>query len=231
MKLKHTLLLTATAVSFASCSSEPKQNGEESNQSDSTQTEEVTEQEEVAKPSGYAIGDEATDFNLPATDGQMISLAGYGDAKGFIICFTCNHCPYAKAYEQRIIELDNMFAPKGYPVIAINPNDPEIVPEDDMESMKKLAEEKEYPFPYVLDENQEIYPQYGATKTPHMYVLENVEGKYIVRYIGAIDNNYKDAAAADEFYVQDAVNALLAGEEVSVTETKAIGCSIKDKRS
>lgn len=176
---------------------------------------------------GYGIGDVATDFELKNIDESIISLAKYKDAKGFIVVFTCNHCPYSVAYEDRIIELDNKYKVKGYPVIAINPNNPKSYPEDSFDNMKVRAKEKGFTFPYILDEGQKIYPQYGARKTPHVYVLEKTGAGNIVRYIGAIDNNYKDASAANEKYVEDAVNALIKGDKVSVEVTKAIGCSIK----
>ena len=176
---------------------------------------------------GYAVGDVATDFELKNIDDTMVSLANYKDAKGFIVIFTCNHCPYSVAYEDRIIELDKMFKDKGYPVIAINPNNPKAYPDDSFDNMKVRAKEKGFTFPYLFDDGQKIYPQYGATKTPHVYILEKTGNGNIVRYIGAIDNNYKDASSADKKYVEDAVNALLSGNKVPVEVTKAIGCSIK----
>ncbi|MBQ4820432.1 thioredoxin family protein [Aquimarina sp. MMG016] len=176
---------------------------------------------------GYKIGDVATDFKLKNIDDAMISLADYKEAKGFIVIFTCNHCPYSVAYEDRIIGLDKKFKSQGYPVIAINPNNPKAYPDDSFDNMKVRAKEKGFTFPYLFDDGQMIYPQYGATKTPHVYVLEKTAQGNLVRYIGAIDNNYKDASSANEKYVEDAVNALLKGEKVPVEVTKAIGCSIK----
>lgn len=176
---------------------------------------------------GYAIGDAATDFKLKNIDDSMVSLKDYKEAKGFIVIFTCNHCPYSVAYEDRIIELDKNFKEKGYPVIAINPNNPKAYPTDSFDQMKVRAKEKGFTFPYLFDDGQKIYPQYGATKTPHVYILEKTENGNVVRYIGAIDNNYKDAAAADKKYVEDAINALLKGQKIPVETTKAIGCSIK----
>ena len=179
---------------------------------------------------GYKIGDEATDFKLKNIDDKMVSLADYKDAKGFIVIFTCNHCPYAKAYEDRIIALDKKYKPLGYPVIAINPNDPTVQPEDSMDEMKKRAAEKGFTFPYLLDEGQKIYPQYGATKTPHVYLLKKENNKNIVKYIGTIDNNYQNADDADEHYVQNAVDALIAGKPIAKETTVAIGCTIKVKK-
>ncbi|MDH7913225.1 thioredoxin family protein [Winogradskyella sp. SYSU M77433] len=176
---------------------------------------------------GYKIGDVATDFSLENIDGKMVSLSDYKEAKGFIVVFTCNTCPYAVAYEDRIEELNKKFASKGYPVIAIMPNNTKVKPGDSMEAMQERAREKGFTFPYLMDEDQEIYPQYGATKTPHVYVLQKSDKGNVVKYIGAIDDNYKDASAVTTTYVQDAVNALLNKQEIEIKETKAIGCTIK----
>ena len=181
----------------------------------------------VSVEKGYDIGDIATDFNLMNIDGKMVSLSDYKDAKGFIITFTCNTCPYAVLYEDRIEALNQKYASKGYPVIAIMPNNTDIKPGDSMEAMKARAKAKGFSFPYLIDKEQKIFPQYGATKTPHMYVLQKTDKGNVVKYIGAVDNNYKDASAVTEKYVENAVNALLKGEEVKQTKTRAIGCSIK----
>jgi peroxiredoxin len=176
---------------------------------------------------GYKVGDIATDFRLKSTNNKMVSLKDYKDAKGFIVIFTCNHCPYAKAYEDRIMALDKKYSKLGYPVIAINPNNPAKQPEDSFDKMKTRAQDKGFTFPYLFDEGQRIYPQYGATKTPHVYILQKTAKGNQVKYIGAIDDNHEDAKAVNEKYVENAVNALLSGKEVTVKETKAIGCSIK----
>ena len=178
----------------------------------------------------YQVGDEAADFNLKNVNGEMISLYDYNEAsKGAIVIFTCNHCPYAIAYEDRIIELDQEFRKKGYPVIAINPNDPVLQPADSYEKMIERADEKQFPFPYLIDETQEIYKIYGAKRTPHVYVLNKENNKFIVSYIGTIDDNYKDANAVEKKYLADAVNALINGKKPDPDFTKAIGCTIKDK--
>jgi peroxiredoxin len=176
---------------------------------------------------GYDIGDVATDFKLENVDGSMVSLSDYEDAKGFIVIFTCNTCPYAVANEDRIIALDKKYKNKGYPVIAINPNDPAAQPDDTMEKMQAKAKEKGFTFPYLMDKGQKIYPQYGATKTPHTYILQRVDGKYIVEYIGAIDDSSRDPEAVKIKYVENAVDALLTGKKPEIKTTKAIGCSIK----
>jgi len=155
----------------------------------------------VSVEKGYDIGDIATDFKLMNIDDKKVSLSDYKDSKGFIITFTCNTCPYAVLYEDRIKALNKKYASKGYPVIAIMPNNTDIMPGDNMEAMKTRAKEKGFTFPYLMDEGQKIYPQYGATKTPHIYVLQKTNKGNVVKYIGAVDNNYKDASAVTERYV------------------------------
>ena len=178
----------------------------------------------------YEAGETASDFNLKNVNGKMISLSQL-DAKGFILIFSCNTCPVVKLYEQRIMDLDKQFSSKGYPVIAINSNDKKVSPGDSYEEMQKLAKKKAYTFEYLYDETQEVAKKYGATNTPHVYVLSKNNGNLEVEYVGAIDNNSGDASKADKHYVQDAVNALLKGESVPVTKTKAIGCTIKWKKN
>ncbi|AHM58769.1 alkyl hydroperoxide reductase/ thiol specific antioxidant/ mal allergen [Flammeovirgaceae bacterium 311] len=173
---------------------------------------------------GYGVGDTARDFSLKNVDGKMVSLADYENAKGYIVIFTCNTCPYSVMYEDRIIALNNKFADKGYPVIAINPNDETKQPADSYDKMFVRAKEKGFKFPYVQDKTQEIARAYGATNTPHVYVL-NKDRKVV--YIGSIDNNARDAASADKHYVEDAIKAIESSKEPEVSKTKAIGCTIK----
>lgn len=180
---------------------------------------------------GYQVGDVAEDFSLKNVDGNQVSLANYHNVKGFVVVFTCNHCPYAQAYEQRIISIHTTYAPKGYPVIAINPNDPEIQPDDSYEKMQQRAEEKEYPFPYLIDETQEVYRKYGATRTPHIFLLSKGANTLEVVYIGTIDDNYKDPSMVQQQYLANAIDAVLANKKPNPDFTKAIGCTIKDKRT
>lgn len=177
---------------------------------------------------GYHIGDTARDFNLKNVNGKMVSLAGIKNAKGYIVVFTCNHCPYAKAYEDRIIQLHKKYAKQGYPVVAINPNDKDVSPGDSFADMKKRAKSKKFPFVYLHDDTQEIAKAYGATRTPHVYLLDKDR---VVRYIGAIDDNHEEATEVKEKYLENAIDALRDGKEVSTKETKAIGCTIKWKKS
>lgn len=179
------------------------------------------------KVDGYKIGDIATDFSLPNVDGDMVSLGDFKDAKGFIVIFTCNTCPYSVAYEDRIIALNKKYKSRGYPVIAINPNDPAAIEGDELADMKVRAVEKGFTFPYLQDVGQQVYPQYGATKTPHVFVLQKEDEKNIVRYIGAIDDSSRNPKNVTKRFVEQSVNDLLAGKTLSITRTKAIGCSIK----
>lgn len=176
---------------------------------------------------GYQIGDVVTDFKLKNIDDSFVSLADYSDAKGYIVVFTCNHCPYAQAYQERLVSLDQKYKGKGYPVIAISPSNPELYPADSFDEMKKLHKEMGFTFPYLIDEGQRIYPIFGATKTPQAFVLEKANNENIVRYIGAIDDNHEDASSVQKAYIADAIDALLAGQPVAVSTTKAIGCGIK----
>lgn len=180
---------------------------------------------------GYKVGDAARDFSLKNVDGSMVSLASHKEAReGVILVFTCNHCPYAKAYESRIIDLHKKFAPKGYPVVAVNPNDPKASPEDSFEKMIQRAKEKSFPFVYLFDETQEIAKTYGATRTPHVYLLKKNGDAFNVAYIGAIDDNSESAEAVKEKYLDEAVSALLSGKSPATTSTKAVGCTIKWKK-
>lgn len=171
----------------------------------------------------YGIGDKASNFTLKSTSGKMVSLDDY---QGVAIVFTCNTCPYAQMYEERIMDIHNKYASKGYPVLAINPNDPSIKEGDSFDNMVKLANEMNYPFEYVMDEKQTVYPAFGATKTPHVFLLDK---DHVVRYIGAVDDNAQSKEAVEEAYLANAIEALLAGKTPSPDKTKEIGCSIKGK--
>lgn len=183
----------------------------------------------VMVSAGLKPGDDATAFTLKNVDGKSVSLSDYKDQKGVILVFTCNPCPFAKAYEQRIIRLHNTYKDKGFPVVAINPNDVEISPDDSMEKMKARADEQDYPFVYLKDETQEVYKSYGATKTPHIFLLKNDGGKFKVAYVGAIDDNAMEEASVSSRYVESAIAALVAGTPPDPQSTRAIGCTIKSK--
>lgn len=178
-----------------------------------------------------AIGSVAPGFSLKNVDGTTVSLSDYAKEKGVMVIFSCNPCPYALAYEDRIISLHNEFAPQGVPVVLINSNDPVQQPADSFEEMKKRAAEKNYPFPYLVDEGQHVYPAYGATRTPELFLLKNEgDGKFVVAYSGTVDDNYKDAAAVKMPYAANAIRAILAGKTPDPATTVAVGCGIKAKK-
>ncbi len=175
---------------------------------------------------GYKVGDTATDFSLKATDGNTVTLSEVEATNGYIVVFTCNSCPYSVMYEDRIISLAAKAAEMGFALVAINPNDPEVKPEDSFDAMMVRSKEKAFNFPYLFDEGQKVYPAYGATKTPHVYVMDK---EMTVQYIGAIDDNARDAAAVQAQYVVGAMKAISKGSKPEPAMTKAIGCSIKTK--
>ncbi|MFK7969250.1 MAG: redoxin domain-containing protein [Bacteroidia bacterium] len=177
-------------------------------------------------PKGYQVGDIATDFNLKNIDGKQYSLDGIEGAKGYIVVFTSNVCPFALMYEDRLIKLHNEMAPRGYPVVAINSNDASMQEGDSFDKMKTRAKEKGFPFLYLKDDAQTVYPQFGATRTPHVFLLDK---DLKVQYIGAIDDDAQSAENVKEKYVENAINALESGSLPEPNFTKAIGCPIKSK--
>jgi len=178
---------------------------------------------------GYGIGDAVADFKLKNIDGKMVSMKDFNSAKGFVIIFVSNHCPFSKSYEDRIIGIDRKYAAQGFPVIAINPNDPEAYEEDSFANMQARAREKGYSFPYLTDNTQAVTKLFGAIRTPQAFVLKKENGQVTVQYIGAIDNNAQDPINVTKHYVTDAINNLLLNKPVVTTSTKAIGCAIKWK--
>nr|MBP6512392.1 thioredoxin family protein [Bacteroidia bacterium] len=139
-------------------------------------------------------------------------------------------CPFSVAYEDRIIALQAKYGAKGFPVVAINSNNKEVVPEDSYEEMVKRAAEKKFNFNYLYDSTQEIAHQFGAARTPHVFIVEKQKSNLKMKYIGAIDDNTDEPEAATKKYVESAVDEILAGKEVTTPMTKAIGCTIKWKK-
>jgi len=182
---------------------------------------------------GLKIGDKASDFKLKGVDEKTYSFAGIKDAngktpKGYIVVFTCNTCPFAVLYEDRIIALHKKTSIMGYPVVAIQPNDPAMKPGDDFAAMQQRAKEKSFPFLYLFDEGQKVFPQYGASRTPEFFVLDKDQ---ILRYTGALDDNAEDPAAVKLNYVEMAIKYMENNQAPDPATTKAIGCSIKVKKS
>jgi peroxiredoxin len=177
----------------------------------------------------YGLGDTVADFKLKNVDGKMVALSDYKKSKGVIVIFDCNTCPYSKAYNERIIALNKKYSSQGFPVVTINANDPAMSDGDSFDEMVDLAKRKSYDFPYLVDESQNVARSFGATNTPHVFILKNDNGTFKVAYIGAIDDNPRDASSATKKYVEDAVEALLNNKAISTPKTRAIGCGIKWK--
>jgi peroxiredoxin len=172
------------------------------------------------------LGSPAPDFSLPGTDGKTWSLASFQGAKALCVVFSCNHCPYVKAYEGRFVELQSDLAPGGFQLVAINANDAASHPEDGFEAMKARAREKGFNFPYLRDESQEVAHAYGAVRTPHVFLFD--AGRALA-YVGRIDDNWDQPDKVKRRELRDAVEDILADKPVRVPETFAVGCTIKWK--
>jgi glutathione peroxidase-family protein len=177
----------------------------------------------------YTVGDEVKNFSLKNVDGKMVGLSDYKSSKGVIVIFDCNTCPYSQAYNDRIIALNAKYSGKGFPVIAINSNDPDQAPGDSFEDMVYQAKTNKYSFPYLVDEKQNVATDFAATNTPHVFVLKKDGDKFKVAYKGTIDDSPNNPSSVKKRYVEDAVEELLAAKPVTLTSTKAIGCGIKWK--
>jgi peroxiredoxin len=174
------------------------------------------------------IGSVLPSFNLKGTDDKLYSDKSFKDKKILVLIFSCNHCPYVQAYEERMKQIQKEFSGKGVQMIAVNSNDEISYPDDSFENMKRRAKNKNYNFPYLRDENQSAAKDFDATHTPEIFVF-NDERK--LAYHGKIDDNWKEPERVKSEYLKDAIIQLLNGEEISVPETFSIGCTIKWKES
>ena len=172
------------------------------------------------------IGSKIPYFKLKGVDGKEYSLDSFSDKKMLIVIFSCNHCPYVQAYEDRIIAIQKDFEEKGLAVVAVNSNDDSQYPDDSFENMKKRASEKHFNFPYLRDEDQSLAKAFDASHTPEIFLFDE-ERKLV--YHGKIDDNWKDEKAIKNRYLREAIIELLSGEEISIPETFSIGCTIKWK--
>lgn len=170
------------------------------------------------------------DFKLRNVDGKIVSLANYPAAKGFIIVFTCNHCPFAKRYPDRMNQLNKRYKSKGVPLLAISSADTTAYDEDAYPEMVKRAREGKYSFPYLYDPLQTVARDFAASKTPHAFVIWKQHDHWTINYDGGIDDNGAEPAKVRHRYVEDAVEALLAGREVTIKQTRSVGCSIHYRR-
>lgn len=172
------------------------------------------------------IGEKAIPFELPGVDGRTYSLDDYRDKEAVAVIFSCNHCPYVRAWEDRMVQIQADYAPKGVQFLAINANDPVKYPGDSFEAMKERAAEKGFNFPYLHDESQEIARSYGAQRTPEVFLFDKAG---TLRYHGAIDDNYEEAEAVENHYLRSALDMILAGQTPTVAQTPPLGCTIKWK--
>jgi peroxiredoxin len=171
-------------------------------------------------------GDPAIPFALPGIDGRQHALDDYTDREAVVIIFSCNHCPYVRAWEDRMVQIQREYADKGVQLVAINPNDAQKYPDDGFPKMQERAREKGFNFPYLHDETQEIARAYGAQRTPEVFLFDK---NRVLRYHGAIDDNYDDPRAVRHAYLRQALDAVLAGQTPPVTQTPPVGCSVKWK--
>jgi len=173
---------------------------------------------------GLRLGDRAVPFTLPGVDGRSYSLDYFAGKKVAGVIFWCNHCPYVQAWEDRVLDLQRQYRPKGVEFVLVSSNDPLHYPDDSFDAMKRRAQEKNYPCPYLFDESQEVARAYGATRTPEVFLFD---GELLLRYHGRPDDNYEDPARVRQNYLRDAIEALLAGQLPAVGETAPQGCTIK----
>ncbi len=172
------------------------------------------------------LGESAPGFSLPGVDGKTHTLADFSDAKALVVVFSCNHCPFVIGSEDRMIEFYEAHAPEGLAMVAINSNETENHPTDSFEHMQKKAAEKSFKFPYLRDDSQDVARAYGALRTPHFYVFD-AEGQ--LRYTGRMDDNPREPGKQTTHELVDAVEAVLAGQEVQKPLTNPIGCNVKWK--
>lgn len=173
------------------------------------------------------IGQKGPDFTLTGVDGQAYNLAKLvAENNAVAVTFSCNHCPYVRAWEGRMVEIQRDYKDKGFVLIAVNSNDTVKYPDDDMANMQTRAKEEGFNFLYVRDDDQSTAHAYGGTHTPHVFLLD---GQGTLQYRGAIDDNHDDPAAVQSHYLRDALDAVLNGETPAVRTTDAKGCTIKWK--
>ena len=179
---------------------------------------------------GYALNDTVQDFSLTNVDGRLVSLHDYKDSPGAVVVFISNDCPYSNAYEERLIVLDKTFSGSGYPVIAINSRSPYLYPLESLENMKKRSDYKGFPFPYLQDLEKIVLKQFGVKTLPQIFVLQNKDQKFVVKYVGAIDDNYANENSVKNKFAEFAIKGLVNGNDIKRKSTVPVGCSI-DKSS
>ncbi len=173
-----------------------------------------------------SLGDTIEDFSLQNVDGKYISLNSYPEAKGFIIVFTCNHCPFAKLYSERFNEMAKKYGALKVPLLAINPMDTVVYEDESFLAMQEKAKVASFTFPYLQDNLQTVAKDFNADHTPHAFVIWKENNQWIIKYTGAIDDNGAESDKVKNPYVANAVDELLAGNKVKEPETRSIGCAV-----
>lgn len=182
------------------------------------------------KKAKSTVGQTVSAFSLRDVYGKKVSMNAFPGAKGFIVVFTCNHCPFAKLYTDRLNALQATFKTQGVPLVAVNPMDSILYENETVEGMRQWAESQHFAFPYLRDASQSVARNFGAFKTPHAFVVWKENGQWVIRYSGAIDDNGAEPGAVTQPYLADAVNSLLAGQPVAIPETASIGCAISYRK-
>ena len=170
-------------------------------------------------------------FLLKSVSGEFVGMSTYPEAKGMIVVFTCNHCPFAKLYPERMNELHRKYSAKGIPLLAISSTDTVLFEEDGFAEMQKISQQQGFVFPYLFDAEQTVVQDFGAQKTPHAFVLARSEEGWKIVYSGSIDDNGADPSAVKHKYVEDAVMAVLKHKKVKVAHTSSIGCFIHIRKN
>lgn len=171
-------------------------------------------------------GQRALPFSLPGVDGEEYALEDFEDRTALVVIFSCNHCPYVQAWEDRMVQIQEDYADRGAQLVAINANDAQKYPSDSFEAMKQRAQEKNFNFPYLYDETQGVARAYGAERTPEVFLFDSDR---VLRYHGAIDDNYDNPEFVQNAYLREALDAILDGEEPAVAKTPPVGCTVKWK--
>lgn len=178
----------------------------------------------IAYSHGMALGSTAPPFSLPGIDGKTYDLDAFADAEVLVVVFTCNHCPYARAVEERLVQLQADYADRGVRLVAINPNDAERYPDDSFDAMVARARQRGFNFPYLRDESQAVARAYDAACTPDIFVFDRARR---LRYNGRLDDNWRDAARVTRNDLRLVLDAVLGGGEIDFEPVASMGCSIK----
>ena len=171
-----------------------------------------------------------TDFTLQNINGKIVSLSDFKKAKGFVIVFTCNHCPFAQFYPQRLNKLNKKYKALGVPLIAINPMDTLVYADENLEKMKAVAAKNKFNFPYLLDASQKTAKDFNAIRTPEAFLIWKENEKWTIKYKGAIDDNGAEPSKIEHHFLENAIKEQLKGKNITEAETISVGCKINYRK-